>query len=84
MKDIGKTFFKVLVGKKESEELEYEKNDLIITKEESNSRIICILTFIGLIEILLVGCLCVIPTFVNQDKVQFKDDVKECKFTLKN
>ena len=80
MKDIGKTFFKVFVEKEESEKLEYEKNDLVISKEESRSRIRYLLLITGLIEFFVLCGLMFIPAYITKETILIIKEDQKCKF----
>ena len=63
---VGQSFFRVFVDKEIDEELEIDKDDLVITKEESNSRIIVLLSVLGCIEFLISSALLIILIHANK------------------
>ena len=63
---VGQSFFRVFVDKEIDEELEIDKDDLVITKEESNSRIIILLSVLGCIEFLISSALLIILIHANK------------------
>ena len=56
----------MFVDKEIDEELEIDKDDLVITKEESNSRIIVLLSVLGCIEFLISSALLIILILANK------------------
>ena len=64
---VGQSFFRVFVDKKVEEELEIDKDNLVITKEESNSRIILLLSILGCIEVLFSSALVGVLIHANME-----------------
>ena len=72
---VGQSFFRVFVDKEIDEELEIDKDDLVITKEESNSRIIVLLSVLGCIEFLISSALLIILIHANKvEDISFSAD----------
>ena len=84
LKHFGKSFFKAFVEKEESEKLEYEKNDDVITVEESRSRIKCLLLISGLIEFFALCGLMFIPAYITEEKILLFKEHQKCKFAFNN
>ena len=65
----------MFVDKEIDEELEIDKDDLVITKEESNSRIIVLLSVLGCIEFLISSALLIILIHANKvEDISFSAD----------
>ena len=70
---VGQSFFRGFVDKEIDEIVdEIDNNDLVITKEESNSRIIVFLSILGCIEFLISSALLITlihPNMVEDDSI---------------
>ena len=64
---VGQSFLRVFVDKQVEEELEIDNDKLVISKEESNSRIVFLLSILGCIELLIASALVGILIHANMD-----------------
>ena len=64
---VGQSFFRVFIDKNVEGELEIDKDELVITKEESNSRIVLLLSVLGCIEVLISSALVGVLIHANMD-----------------
>ena len=65
---VGQSFFRVFIDKNVEGELEIDKDELVITKEESNSRIVLLLSVLGCIEVLFSSTLVGVLIHANMDE----------------